>query len=46
MEELVALLMPQTNKDIYAKTVLGGEGIERSQMSYGAPMIDMNNNKS
>jgi hypothetical protein len=34
--------MPQTNKDIYAKTVLGGEGIERSQMSYGAPMIDMN----
>ena len=32
------LLGPQTNKDLYAKTV-GGEGIERSQMSYGAPLI-------
>jgi calmodulin len=36
MNELMTLLMPQTNKDLYAKTV-GGEGIERSHMSYGAP---------
>ena len=40
MGDLMQLLMPQTNKDIYAKTV-GGEGVERSQMSYGAPQIDM-----
>lgn len=41
MEDLLNILMPQTSKDIYAKAV-GGEGIERSQMSYGAPQIDMN----
>ena len=39
--ELEGLLMPQTNKDLYAKTV-GGDGIERSHMSYGAPQLDNN----
>lgn len=41
LQELTTLLIPQTNKDIYAKTV-GGEGIERSNVSYGAPQIDTN----
>lgn len=40
MNHLMELLLPQTNKDIYAKTV-GGDGVERSQMSYGAPQIGM-----
>ena len=44
MHELMALLTPQTNKDIYAKSV-GGEGVERSHMSYGAPQIDRKGRK-
>lgn len=40
MNELMNVLIPQTNKDLNAKTV-GGDGIERSHVSYGAPLIDM-----
>eukprot|EP00350_Pseudokeronopsis_sp_OXSARD2_P013376 CAMPEP_0170547044 /NCGR_PEP_ID=MMETSP0211-20121228/5400_1 /TAXON_ID=311385 /ORGANISM="Pseudokeronopsis sp., Strain OXSARD2" /LENGTH=229 /DNA_ID=CAMNT_0010851831 /DNA_START=20 /DNA_END=706 /DNA_ORIENTATION=- len=42
MEELTSLLLPQTNKDVYSRAVGGQEGIERSQMSYGAPQVDLN----
>lgn len=41
MEDLMNLLIPQTHKDLYSKNVTG-EGIERSQMSYGAPLMGVN----
>lgn len=39
MQDVVNLFVPQTHKDVYAKTVGGGEGAERSNQSYGAPNI-------
>jgi len=35
MNDLLALLLPQSNKDIYAKSVITNEMVDRSQMSYG-----------
>jgi hypothetical protein len=36
MNEVVNLFLPQTHKDVYAKSVGGGDA---SNMSYGAPQI-------
>lgn len=38
LDEVAKLFIPQTHKDVYAKSVGGEEaGAERSNMSYGAP---------
>ena len=37
MDDLVNLLLPQTSKDIYAKSV-GDEGAERSNMMYASQL--------
>jgi len=37
--EVNSLFLPQTHKDVYAKSVDGNPGNERSNMSYGAPQL-------
>ena len=39
LNEIAKLFIPQTHKDVYAKTVDANEGAERSNMSYGAPQL-------
>lgn len=41
MEDMVGVLLPQTNKDIYARTVNDGDALERGQMSYGMPKMGL-----
>lgn len=35
MNEIINLFLPQTHKDVYAKSVDGNPGNDRSNMSYG-----------
>jgi hypothetical protein len=35
MNEITNLFLPQTHKDVYAKSVDGNPGNDRSNMSYG-----------
>jgi calmodulin len=37
LQDVVNLFLPQTHKDVYAKSVDVGNGAERSNQSYGAP---------
>ncbi len=38
MEDIANVLVPQTNRDVYSRTV-NDAAVERGQMSYGAPTM-------